>query len=139
MIVLTLYDPVQLTIFVWYITVYYGLCRCEIQTKMRKTDLDLQQDDLGEFIVLSTSFASKNAPGGRQFKTVSCLQDEKQVAAVHLFLQKLHPENNRLFQRARMGKVKSDNAAWFTKQPFGHNLLRMIIMVRLSASAKLSK
>ena len=53
-------DPVQLTMFVWNrITAHFGLSGCAVHTKMRKTDLDFQQDDSGEFIVLSKDFASK--------------------------------------------------------------------------------
>ena len=98
--VLTSNDPVQLTMFVWYnITVHFGLRGNEIRTKMVKTDLGFQRGDSGEFIVLSSDFASKNGSrelASREFETVGRIQDEKQVDAVCLFLEKLNSANNRL-------------------------------------------
>ena len=65
--------------FVWYtMTMHFGLRGHEVQVQLKKSDLEFKEDDSGEFVVLSTDFASKNGPGGtagREFATVGRVND----------------------------------------------------------------
>ena len=135
-------DPVKLTMYVWYaMTMHFGLRGHEVQVRLKKSDLEFKQDDSGEFVVLSTDFASKNCPGGiagREFATVGRVNDPRQVAAMRLLLEKVHPDVDRIFQRARTGPVKETDKTWFTRQALGHNLLGSMIE-RISERAGLSK
>ena len=112
-----------------------------MQVQLKKSDLEFREDDIGEFVVLSTDFASKNSPGGaagREFATVGRVNDVQQVAAIRLLLQKLHPEVDRVFQRARAGEMKAGDKTWFNRQALGHNLLGGM-MQRISERAGLSR
>ena len=113
--------------FVWYtMTMHFGLRGHEVQVQLKKSDLEFKEDDSGEFVVLSTDLASKNCPGGtagKEFATVGRVNDVQQVAAIRLLLQKLHPEVDRVFQRAKAGEVKAGDKTWFNRQALGHNLL----------------
>ena len=135
-------DPVKLTMYVWYaMTMHFGLRGHEVQVRLKKSDLEFKQDDSGECVVLSTDFASKNCPGGiagREFATVGRVNDPRQVAAMRLLLEKVHPDVDRIFQRARTGPVKETDKTWFTRQALGHNLLGSM-MERISERAGLSK
>ena len=100
-------DPIKLTEFVWYvITLHFGLRAREIQVQLRKSDLEFRSDDSGDYFVLNKDFASKNCQGGtkgREFETIGRVQNAHQVKALRLFLSKLNPGVERLFQRARNG------------------------------------
>lgn len=140
--VLTSNDPVKLTQYIWYhMTLHFGLRGREVQARMKKTDIEFRADETGEFVVLTRDFCSKNCQGGiggREFVTAGRLQDSKQVAAFRLLLSKLHPDNERLFQRARQGRVAENDKTWFTRQVLGHNLMGSM-MDRLCTHAGLSK
>ena len=64
-----------------------------------------------------------------------------QVAVIKRYLSKLHPEIDRLFQRAIVGAgccVSPGASLWYMKAPLGHNLLNDM-MRNLSKAAKLSQ
>ena len=135
-------DPIKLTEFVWYvITLHFGLRAREIQVQLRKSDLEFRSDDSGDYFVLNKDFASKNCQGGtkgREFETIGRVQNAHQVKALRLFLSKLNPGVERLFQRARMGFVEEEDATWFQRQVLGKNLLGTM-MERISRHANLSQ
>ena len=135
-------DPIKLTEFVWYvITLHCGLRAREIQVQLRKSDLEFRSDDSGDYFVLNKDFASKNCQGGtkgREFETIGRVQNAHQVKALRIFLSKLNPGVERLFQRARMGFVEEEDATWFQRQVLGKNLLGTM-MERISRHANLSQ
>ena len=106
-------DPIKQLMFAWYwITLYFGLRAREVQVQLNESDLVFNEDKDGEFITLGTDFQSKNCQGraaGREFSTVGRIDNVRQVARIKLFLQKLHPEIDRLFQRARTGMLRADD------------------------------
>ena len=58
--------------------------------------------------------------------TGGCIKDAVQVAAIQHYVSKLHPDLDRLFQRARApaGMLASENdECWFMHSPLSHNLL----------------
>ena len=65
------------------------------------------------------------------------MEDLQQVSAIKLLLEKLHPDNDRLFQRARSG-IKASDPVLYTCQAVSHHLPGCM-MKRLSESAGLSK
>ena len=65
------------------------------------------------------------------------MQEEKQVSAMRLLLEKLHPEVERLFQRALMGKQSLKKPVWFAKMPWGKVVVQDM-MPRISMHADLS-
>ena len=80
---------------------------------------------------------SKNCRGGidgRSFQTCGRMQEEKQVSAMRLLLEKLHPEVERLFQRALMGKQSLKKPVWFAKMPLGKVVVQDM-MPRISMHA----
>ena len=135
-------DPIKLTEFVWYvITLHFGLRAREVQVQLRKSDLEFHSDDSGDYFVLNKDFASKNCQGGtkgREFETIGRVQNANQVKALRLFLSKLNPGVERLFQRARMGFVQEEDTTWFQRQVLGKNLLGTM-MERISQHANLSQ
>ena len=74
---------------------------------------------------------------GRCFQTCGRMQEEKQVSAMWLLLEKLHPEVERLFQRALMGKQSLKKPVWFAKMPLGKVVVQDM-MPRISMQADLS-
>ena len=64
-------DPVKLTMLVWYtMTMLFGLRGHEVQVQLKKSDVEFKEDDKGEFVVLSTEFASKNCPRRNRWEGV---------------------------------------------------------------------
>ena len=66
---------------------------------------------------------SKNCRGGideREFESCGRLQESRQVEAGKMLILKLHPEVDRLFQRAFLGKQTDSTETWFMKMPLGH-------------------
>ena len=68
------------------------------------------------------------------FQTCGRMQEEKQVSAMPLLLEKLHPEVERLFQRALMGKQSLKKPVWFAKMPLG-KIVVQDMMPRISMHA----
>ena len=72
---------------------------------------------------------TKNHRGGltgSASTTAGCIKDAVQVAAIQRYVSKLHPDLDRLFQRARApaGMLVSENdECWFMRLPLSHNLL----------------
>ena len=65
------------------------------------------------------------------------MQQQKQVSAMRLRLEKLHPEVERLFQRAIIGKQSLEKPVWFAKMPLGKVIVQDM-MPRIFMHAGLS-
>lgn len=135
-------DAVKLTYYIWYqITVHFCLRGGEMQAKLTKKDLEFSTIDGREVLRLATSFVSKNHQGGlagSDWSSSGVITDESQLNIIKLYLSKLNPDEDRLFQRALTGrKLTADCPCWFARAPLSHNLLSQM-MKRLSAAANLS-
>ena len=91
---------------------------------------------------LNADFLSKNHQGGvagSSSETKGAITKPEMVAAFERYISKLHPQLDRLFQRAKYGEgvLKVDSPVWFMNQPLGHNTLAKM-MKNLSEAAKLS-
>ena len=140
--VLTEGDAVKLMQYCWLnLTLHFALRGSEVQIQLKKSDIKFEKDGKGEeYVVLSTDFMSKICRGGidgRSFQTCGRMQEEKQVSAMQLLLEKLHPEVERLFQRALMGKQSLKKPVWFARMPLGKVVVQDM-MPRISMHADLS-
>lgn len=138
-------DPRKLCSYVWFhVSSKFCLRGREVQTNMKKTDIELRVVEGKEVFSLSTDFLSKNHQGGvagSSHVSAGLIQDAVQVAVIKRYLSKLHPEIDRLFQRAIVGAgccVSPGASLWYMKAPLGHNLLNDM-MRNLSKAAKLSQ
>ena len=110
--------------------------------RIKRTDFDFRVDEETKeynIIVLKTDFLTKNSEGGissREFKSCGMLKDEVQVQPLRRLLARLHPNQERMFQRVLPG-VRSVNGPWFMNAPLGHNALSDM-MPLLSVRARLS-
>ena len=79
-----------------------------ILESISKSDILFESGSDGkEYVTIRRDFLSNNCPGGvdgRKFENCGCLQESRQVEALKKFISKLHPEVDRLFQRALLGK-----------------------------------
>ena len=67
------------------------------------------------------------------------MQDHVQVAAIKKkLLSKLHPEVERIFQRALPGIQKEEKPVWFSTMLLGHVVIG-VMLPRISKAAQLSK
>ena len=138
-------DLRKLTYYVWYtITMHFCLRGGEVQCMVRKSDLVFNGSDGKESIRLATDFMSKNHSGGvagTSFTSTGTITDDTQVKAIRKYLSHLHPDCDRLFQRAKtaagMAIADSECIVWFMKSPLSHNILSCMTR-RLSADAQLS-
>ena len=135
-------DTQQLQVFCWYnLARHLGLHGTEVFVKINKTDVVFKTDEHGqEYATLSADFNTKNTPGGlggREFQTCGRIQDPTQVSALRRLLARLHPLQDRLFQRILLG-VRPVEGPWFANVPLGHNSLADM-MPKLSCWAKLSQ
>ena len=137
-------DPRKLTHYVWFhLTSKFCLRGREVQSQLKKNDIILRHVDGKEAFSLSTDFLSKNHQGGvsgSSHVSAGVICDDVQIAAIKLYLRKLHPLVDRLFQRAKVPAgscVSPDDPVWFMKSPLSHNLLGLM-MKSLSSAAKLS-
>ena len=140
--VLTEGDAVKLMHYCWLnLTLHFTLHGSEVQIQLKKSDTEFEKGGKGEeYVVLSTDFMSKNCRGGidgRSFQTCGRMQEEKQVSAMRLLLEKLHSEVKRLFQRALMGKQSLKKPVWFAKMPIGKAVVQDM-MPRISIHSDLS-
>ena len=119
---------------------HFGLRGGEIFARVRKSDLDFRTTEDGTpYIVLNADFLTKNTKGGinaREFQTCGRIHDEMQVKAMQRFLARLHPSEERLFQRVLAG-VRPSSGPWFANMPMGHNPLGNM-MPLLSVRANLA-
>lgn len=137
-------DPRKLCTYVWFhLTSKFGLRGREVQTNMKKADIELRIVEGKEVFSLSTDFLSKNHQGGvcgSSHVSAGLIQDPLQVEAIKRYLSKLHPDVDRLFQRAGVGAgccVSPAADVWYMKAPLGHTILGNM-MRNLSEAAKLS-
>lgn len=137
-------DPRLLCESVWFhVTSKFCLRGGEVQKLLTKSDLVKSTVDGKEVYNLATAFMTKNHQGslvGSNHVSAGCIQDPVQVAAIDLYLSKLHPNLDRLFQRARVpagtAAVALDSV-WYCNSPLSHNLLNQF-MKRISEQAGLS-
>lgn len=139
--VLETQDTYKLQSFCWFnIARHFALRGGEVFARIKRTDFDFRVDEeKKEYVVLKTDFLTKNSPGGissREFKSCGMLKDEVQVQALRRLLARLHPNQERMFQRVLPG-VRSVNGPWFMNAPLGHNALSDM-MPLLSVRARLS-
>ena len=137
-------DPRKLTHYVWFhITSKFCLRGREIQSKLTKNDIVLKTVEGKEVFTLATDL-SKNHQGGLAGSlhvSAGLIQEPVQIAAINFYLDKLNPDIDRFFQRAKVGVgclMSRDDAHWYMKSPLSHNLLGSMMKL-ISESAKLSK
>lgn len=140
----TTLDPRKVTTYVWFqVSSHFCLRGGELQSRLRKQDLVFTVQDGVERITLGTDFQTKNHRGGLAgagYVTKGSIQDPVQVNAIKRYLEKLHPDIDRLFQRCllRKGEVFSkDVSCWFMKSPLSHNVLDSMMRM-LSEAASLA-
>ena len=138
-------DPRKLTYYSWFhITSKFCLRGGEIQCRLTKDDLVLTTVDGKEVFKLHTGFMSKNhqgGTGGSAFASSGCIQDEIQVRVIKLYLQRLNPDLDRLFQRSKVpaGSLIGDTVdTWYMRSPLSHNLLQGF-MKEISKAARVSQ
>ena len=127
---------------VWFsLTLHLGLHGRELQTKILKTDLEIGKNDQGEYCRLSTDFATKYYQGGlgssRRNSGAGIITAPNQILSIKLFLEKLHPNCARLFQRVRTSYSPRDKV-WYCNAPLGKTTLNSM-MTEILAAASLSK
>eukprot|EP00117_Sycon_ciliatum_P047524 scpid82513/ scgid33940/ len=102
--------------YVWFIsTTHFCLRGGEVQAKLVKSDLVFSSPDGRERVTLATDFMSKNHTGGLKgssFSSIGCIEDQRQIRVIKKYLSHLHPECDRLFQRARTTKGMADSC-WY--------------------------
>ena len=136
-------DAVKLTFYVWFsITIHFCLRGGEMQAAICKNDLVFSQVNGKEVIKLAPSYMSKNHQGGllgSDWTSAGIIEYEHQVAVIKFYLTKLHPDVDRLFQRAMSSCTLPEQATrWYMRMPLSRNLLSTM-MKRLSSAADLSK
>ena len=114
-------DPVTLLQQVWFfVTLHFGLRAREVQASMRKGDLVLCRDANGkEYFTLSTDFVTKNHQNDSSAQTAGCIQDSHQVFSIKMYLSKLNPSCDRLFQRPNIDQCGKQ--PWYFNSPIGKN------------------
>ena len=136
-------DAVKLTYYVWFhLTLHFCLRGGEMQAAIKKDDLVFFTVDGKEILKLGPSYMSKNHQGGLRgtdWSSAGVIEDPQQIAAIKRYVSKLHPDVDRIFQRA-MGKreLSNETPCWFAKSALSHNLLSTM-MKRLSSAAGLSQ
>eukprot|EP00117_Sycon_ciliatum_P039360 scpid88107/ scgid29110/ len=123
-------NPVHLTRYVWLIlSLHFCLRGREVQSQLTKSDLQFDTIDGHDIIRLSKDFTSKNHQGGitgTAFSSAGVVRDPHQVRVIKLYLSRLNPDMDRLFQRAKGGALyaaPAGNVVWFMKAPLSHNIL----------------
>ena len=59
------------------------------------------------------------------------------VATFKLYLDKLHPESNSLWQRARQGRINYIDQDWYERRPVGRDMLERFMKINISQDLKL--
>ena len=136
-------DPMKLTYFCWFhLTLHFALRGAEVQIQLKKQDIVFEVNPTSkEYVSLKWDFLAKNCAGGvdgRESQSCGRLQDPVQVAAIKKLLTKLHPEVDRVFQRALPGVQEEEKPTWFAKMPLGHGVVGNMLLSILSA-AQVSK
>ena len=138
-------DPRKLTAHVWFHVTSKCCLHCgELQCKLTKSDVVLSKIDGKYVFCLGTDFLSKNHQSGISGSskiTAGVIQDEVQVAAIKLYMSKLNPDSDHIFQRASVSAgctITHPDAVRYIRSPISHNLLSSM-MKCLSLQAKLSK
>ena len=133
-------DAHTIQLQVWFsLTLHLGLRGRELQAKLTKSDLEIGNDGNGEYIQLSTDFATKNYQGGTSGSTrrnmgEGLITDNCQIISFKTMMQKLHPDCPRLFQRVRAHYNTRDDV-WYCNSPLGKSSLANM-MKNISKAAK---
>ena len=132
-------NAVKLSQYCWYnVTTHFVLRSAEVQVQLKKSDLSFKTDGEGnKYVALKRDFVSKNAKGGlngREFVCDGRMCEQKKISALRLLLSKLHPDVNRVFQRAIIGELPADKPVWFMKCPLEHNVLTSMMARTLEAA-----
>ena len=114
-----------------------------MQSQLKKYDIILRHADGKEAFSLFTDYFIKEpsrSVSGSSHVSAGVICDDVQITAIKLYLSKLHPLVDSLFQRPKAPAgscVSPDDPVWFMKLPLSHNLLGLM-MKSLSSPAKLS-
>ena len=113
---------------------------------MKKDAFVFKKDDIGaEYVEMAYNEATKNHPGNKsdtnhESKTRMYATDGSEtcpVQSLKLYLSKLHPKSDLLFQQAR-NRVLSTDDVWYTTRPVGPRTLGDMMKV-ISKEANLSQ
>ncbi len=140
-------DPQELQDLVWFSLQFY-LCRrgCEGVRELRKDSFKFipAHDNQPEYVTLNYNEASKNHPGGLEYTNDPQRRMHATggplcpVEALRVYLRKLHPGCDALYQRVNpKGKV-TGSGSWYLPAPLGVKKLQNM-MSRLSEKANLSQ
>ncbi|XP_065177175.1 uncharacterized protein LOC135807003 [Sycon ciliatum] len=140
----TTLDVKKLTQYVWFnCTIHFCLRGNEAQSQLKPSDLVFTTIAGEEAIVLHADYMSKNHQGGltgSHTETSGAITRSDMIAVFRRYLSKLHPEMDRLFQRAKYGSgvLAMDCDVWFMKSALGHNTLGKM-MKEISSAAGLGQ
>ena len=131
-------DPVNLLYATWFfITLHLGLRGKEVQGRLQRSDFDFITDATGvSCLKLSTAFSTKNHQATSAEVSTGRITHPQQLAIVKKLFDKMNPNNDYIFQRAR-DNFKIDDKTWYVNSPLGHNTLANM-MRRISKAAGLS-
>lgn len=140
-------DPTKLQEFVWFsLCFHFGRRGREGWREMRKADFLICRDsDDKRYVTMISTEVTKNHQGGHKqkdqdYSEVRMYENKDTpldpVAAVELYISKLHPESPVLFQKPR--KVFDKENIWYTREVLGKNTLGTI-MQTISRKAGLSE
>lgn len=129
-------NPGKLQEYVWFtLCFHFGRRGREGWREMNKCDFVTKVDSDGKrYVTMVNAEATKNHQGGhkqkeqdysdvRMYEMKDCALDP--VAAVEMYLSKLHPDSPVLFQRPR--NVFDKDGVWFTREVLGKNTLARIM------------
>ena len=101
---LTSLDIRKVTYYVWFhVSLHFCLRGVKLQSKLKPSDLEFTSIAGEDAIVLGHDFMSKNHRGelsGSSVETAGAITDAEQIAVFRIYLSKLNPLQDRLFQRA---------------------------------------
>ena len=144
----TVQDQRRLQQAVWFILAFNLGCRGrELYRQLKKTSIVFATDDQGlEYFTIEQSVVEKNHSGGpskeQQWTNMTRIYDcdlgvHRLIAIIKLYLSKLHPHCEWLFQQNRMHASESE-CPWYKNEPLGVNSLGKM-MQTISSAAGLSR
>ena len=144
----TTQEPRRLQQAVWFALAFNLGCRGrEIYRQLKKDSLLFATDDQGrDFFTIEQSVVEKNHNGGpsrdQQWSNTTRVYDcdlgaHRLLDLMRLYLSKLHPDCEWLFQQCKM-RVSISDEIWYKKEPLGVNSLGKMMQM-ISAAAGLSQ
>lgn len=133
---------------VWFdLTINFARRGCENINSLKKDAYVFKTDDTGrEYVEMKYNEKLKNHQGVENTENLdskprmyTSTQDTKScpVKSLKLYLSKLHPENDLLFQQPRQ-KIEKQETIWYTTRPVGSKTISGF-MAQLSSEAGLSQ